>query len=206
MMTIILIVCLGILIVNMYFFKAVCRSNDAINTSIDQLIKRIEYFNANIKILANIQRDIDVKVNNINSKMIDSITNVTESKIEILNAINQVKKQVEHIDFTTGVVLNAQTGIGSNINNISNKITDLINVNIRNIETTVDLINAKSNKFNTTFSKDITEAIKWREHVAQNLTEIYGEAVETKKAVISLKSKPQAKSKKASSKENEVSK
>lgn len=134
MMTIILILCLGILIVNLYFFKAVCKSNDAINLNIDKI-------NTNLEIIR-----IDIKT----------------------------------------------------IKGIS--------TNIRHIENTVDFIDARTNKFNTTYSKDIAEEIKWRENVAQNFTEVYGEAVETRKAVISLNSKPQAKSKKALSKENESSK
>lgn len=194
MMTIILILSVGILLVNMYFFKAVCKSNDAINTTIDKIKKQIEYINANIKTSTNIQRDTDDKVNNINSKMINVITNISESKIEILDTIvNNITVKIDNLYKLTETV-----NTGSNLTAIQR--------DFESVNSSLDLVSAKLSKLIENISRSNSDNLKWQQNVAKDLTEIYGEAVETRKAIISSKSKPQVKPKKALPKENKSAK
>lgn len=233
MMTIILILCLGILIVNLYFFKAVCKSNDAINKSIDSINQSLKHFDTDfstsIQVLVNNQRNMDKALSAIYSDIQNNIRCTNEPKIDLLSIINnelysiksindainlnidEIKKHLEIIRSDSRTIYNTITNSEAKIVNIINNkdINERINnlyILIEKANKGLDLINIKSDKFNATYSKNITEELKWRENVAGELTEIYGEAVEAKKAIISLNSKPQAKPKKVLPKENESSK
>lgn len=157
MMTIILILSVGILLVNMYFFKAVCKSNDAISKSIDVINKQIEYIDSNVKTLANIQRDIEHNTNSISKSIMDIINNINSSKIEILDVINK------NIDTSVQVLTNNQenmdkalvatySDVQNSIRIINESKTEVLDTIVNNITVKPDniykptkTVNAESN-------------------------------------------------------------
>lgn len=141
MITIILILIVGILLVNMYFFKAVCKSNDTISKSIDVINKQIEYIDSNVKTLANIQRNIEHNTNSISKSIMDIINNINFSKIEILDVINK------NIDTSVQVLTNNQENMDKALvatySDVQNSIRIINESKIEILDTIVNNITVK---------------------------------------------------------------
>lgn len=170
----ILILVFGILIVNLYFYKAVCKSNKDINSTIDKID---DYLKDNIK-------PVNIKLNNLYNNLdryLKSRIIADEDNMKIIYANRQYLE-----DIKLRIISLANKGEYDTTAILLTKedLTDIVKI-IEKLDTSTNLVNTKLSKLIKNANNRTTANIKWQENVAKELAKIHCKIMETNKAVIS---------------------